>query len=321
MRSDPPRELGLMGLDAAHFVPADDRSWRGPCPRCGGSRRFLVFTDRPWPSWNTQCDLCGLTAWADQLNGALRQPVPDELRREWAQERERERRIRDEERRRRLDEFTAAELWDAYHRKLGETQRRWWDAAGIPADWQEFYRVGYVPERTFSHAGQPFVSSAYTIPIFEAGHDSMQGWQPVNMQYRLTTPPDGAGKYRQEPGLPAAAFVARPDWDWTGFDGRVLVVEGAKKAAVAHIHITSELQAIGVPGARSWAGVPDLVREAERVYVCLDPDAQQAALDLTREIGPNARRVVLPGKPDDLVLQHGMTARDFARYLKQADRP
>ena len=61
----PPYELASLGLERDSFVRADSKSWRGPCPQCGGHRRFVIFTDNPWPLYHGFCDECGckIRAW------------------------------------------------------------------------------------------------------------------------------------------------------------------------------------------------------------------------------------------------------------------
>ena len=60
-----PIELLQIGLDPHQFKYSDSRSWRGPCPVCGGHRRFVMFTDNTFPLWHGYCDECGtkIKAW------------------------------------------------------------------------------------------------------------------------------------------------------------------------------------------------------------------------------------------------------------------
>lgn len=314
----PPPELAVLGLDAHHFVRADHKSWRGPCPRCGGGhRRFLIFTDREWPSWNFRCDGCGAQGWADDLNHTIRQPVSPALRQQWAERNAKEQAERDAYRRLSLAEFTSHELWRELHDRMTEENRAWWRTQGITDEWQDWWRLGFTPSRLFAHDNTTFTSPAYTIPIFDLG------WVPCNMQYRIVDPPAGVGKYRQEPGLPAAAFLSRPDAD---LSGRVYVVEGAKKAMVLCSRAGLDLpQVVGLPGALSWAAIPDRLTEATEVFVILDPDAQPAAVKLTHSINQAAKRKIaytvgLAAKPDDAWLHYGMDAPTWNWILDKARR-
>lgn len=298
-----------MGLDAEHFTRSDSKSWRGPCPRCGGHRRLLVFTDHPFPKWRAQCDNCNLAAWADQLNPMLKQPFSEEEKNRYAQEQAEQQKRRDEERRKKLAAFSNSDIAAEYHERMTVAQRQAWLDAGIPQEWQNYYQLGYVVSRTFAHDGQPFVSDAMTIPVFDHGRT------PVNMQYRIMSPPQGVGKYRQEPGLPSAAFLSDPDV--AAFTDQVIVVEGAKKAMILFIYGSQKIMTVGLPGARSWAGMVERLQPCGRVYVVLDPDAEKPAADLCRAIGKTARLVTVPEKPDDLILRMGEIGVSWERVLKQ----
>ena len=94
------------------------------------------------------------------------------------------------------------------------------------------------------------------------------------------------------------------------------MVEGAKKAMVLSVYGTAAMMTIGLPGARSWAGMVERLQAVGRVYVMLDPDARQPAADLCRAIGKNARLVRVPEKPDDLLMKFGATFDDIRRAFK-----
>ena len=301
MKPDPRVDAGVFysaGLDPARFVRSDAKSSRGPC-WCGGERRLVVWLGK----WNYQCDICGKKGFL--VNSHPTSDTLAELKaKAEAQAVEREHAVRA-----RLAEFTTAELWMECHRRLGEQQHAWWAEQGLAADWQEFYQLGYVPDRIFASAEGPFHRPAYTIPIFETGFNA------VNCQYRIVDPPPGAGKYRQEPGLPAAAFLSRPDLPLAD---SMIVVEGAKKAGVLCSHLPRQPQIVGLPGARSWAGMDERLAECGRVWVMLDPDATEAARALAENIGKAARVVELPAKPDDMLLRYGATAETFRRACRYA---
>lgn len=306
MRPDPRIPAGLFaqyGFDAARFVRSDRKSVRGPCPVCGGQRRMVVFIDRPNP--NFEC-ICGYKGFMDSHSRPDADTLAELKAKAAAEADERERRI---ERARR--EFTASELWEAYHRRLSDEQYAWWAGQGIARDWADFYHMGYVADKVFGSPSGPFHSAAYTIPIYDVD------WKPVNMQYRIDQPPEGVGKYRQEMGLPAAAFLSRPDQP---IPDSMIVVEGAKKAAVLCARLPRQPQIAGLPGAMSWAGMDERLAECGRVWVLLDPDAQAAAVRLAQSIGKNARIVTLPAKPDDAFLKYGATVETFRRAFRCAER-
>ena len=236
-----------------------------------------------------------------------------EARAEWQRRREQEQAAQDRERVQRLAEFSTRELWEECHRRMQEEQRVWWRQQGIADEWQEYYKLGYAPQRSFSHNGELFVANAYTIPIFDLG------WKPINMQYRIENPPPGVGKYRQEAGLSAAAFLSRPDMGELG--GEIIVVEGAKKAAVVCAHLSDTPQVVGLPGCSSWAGMDTALQVCERVYVVLDPGAEEAAERLAVAIGKQAVVVTIRMKPDDALLAHPeFGEKQFRQYLRYGRR-
>lgn len=331
MRGDAPPIEAIEAWPGLEYRKTGTYEWHSDtCPQCGTSGRrngdrFVVRTDGT-DAWTGKartrgwCRRCKFFAWAD----APHEQISDAEKALYRAQAERERTIRAEERQRRVQEFSTAELWHELHSRMGAEQYAWWESQGIAPEYAEFWQLGYTATRTFAHEGAAFTGAAYVIPIFDAGQSSSDSntWKAINCQYRIVDPPEGVGKYRQEPSLPAAAFVARPDWDICG-SGRVLVVEGGKKAMVAYERVEhGTMQCIGLPGARSWAGVPERVACAERVYVALDPDdtGRLAARDLAQRIGKAARIVTLPQKIDDCFVLYGMTARTFARYLDYAER-
>mgnify|MGYP006935486621 CR=1 FL=1 len=290
-----PFELSTLGLDRERFVRSDGKSWRGPCPRCGGHRRFVLWTDKPFPKWNHQCDQCGLKGFADELNTSLRQPVSAEQRAEWSRRNAVEAAARAELRRRKLAEYTVAELWDELHERLTAAHRQTWRNWGVPDDWQDYLRLGYTPDKIYVGGdGEQRHSPAFTIPYFHTGFEFK------TMQYRLADPDNPADRYRFEHGLGTTYYQAMPG---EPVGERALIVEGAKKAMVTHIHAQLDgVTVLAVPSKADFGGVAEAVKDCGRVHILLDPDAEARAHKLAREIGPRAAVAVLPDKLDDFIL-------------------
>ena len=72
------------------------RDGRGPCPRCGGERRFVVWTDNTFPKWNFACDRCGAKGFADQLNAAVKVALTPAQNRAFAEQKVAEQKARDD---------------------------------------------------------------------------------------------------------------------------------------------------------------------------------------------------------------------------------
>jgi hypothetical protein len=294
-----------LGLDPSAYNESGGNAWRGPCVACGGERRMVIFVNNALPSWYLKCDNCGLGGWIDQLfpnvgvdwskySGEKLMPsdVDQEEYDKYAAQK--------------LLEMTQTQPWEAWADSMEAEDVQWWENAGIPADWQKYWRLGVKTGALF-YKGVTYSKKFYTIPKFAE--------QRVikNVDYRIVDPPLGAGKYRSEPHLPPACFLSNPDEPFTD---EVFVVEGSKKAMVLSLLIGKTV--IGVPAKKSWAGIEDKLREVNTVYVILDPDAGMAGIQLTRLIGTNARNLLLPTKIDDGIIKGWVDLALFNSLLKQA---
>lgn len=306
-----PIELARLGLDREHFIRADAKSWRGPCPRCGGHRRLLIFTDHPFPKWNAQCEACGLKAWADQLEPAVRAPVDAATRQDWADRNRREAEAAAAYRREKLAEFSKADLWAELCERMTAEHRATWETWGVPAEWQNYLELGYHPSKPYlGEDGEHHTSPAFTIPYFHTGREFM------TLQYRLFNPPTPTDRYRFEKGLGTAYYQVDHD---AAIGEQAIVCEGAKKAMVLHIHGgQKELTVLAIPSKGNFAGVVDAVKDCARVYVCLDPDAGMQAHKLAAAVGLAARVVDLPSKVDDAIVSYGLTPALLADALRYA---
>lgn len=302
-----PVELNQAGLVADDFKYSDSRSWRGPCPVCGGHRRFVMFTDHDFPLWHGYCDGCGhkLKVW-ERVKVEI-----DPVRRLAYEARARQiERERAEELDRLLTKYSSEEIWQAYARRMGEEQRAWWRGQGVPDDWQTYLRLGYTEDRAYRVGDDLCHSPAYTIPYFG------QNFSFKTMQYRLCSPVNPDDRYRFEYGLGAAYYMTSPTEPIGDF---VLICEGAKKAIVTRLYM-NRMTVLAVPSKSTWKniGIVDAVKGAGRVYILLDPDASRQAHDLKSAIGKTAKVVSLFAKVDDCFNDYGMTAAQFESYLRQA---
>jgi hypothetical protein len=303
-----PSQFVELGLQADKFAVSDKKSWRGPCPACGGNRRFVVFTDNDFPYWHGFCDQCAHKE--KYWQGRVR--ITPEKRAIITAKIEQDHIEEQRSRQAKLDEFSVSEIWQNLHRRMNETHRQWWTAQGVPEDWQEYYQLGYKDSHRSEHNKVFINTPAYSIPKFDFGR------RLVNIDYRLIGEPEGWGKYRPQAGIPAAAFLSNPDLE--EYPDEVYVVEGSKKAMVCSIHLSypNPLFFIGIPGCSSWAGIVEKLK-GHRVWIMLDPDATKWASNLAREIGDNARIIRLPEKPDDLVLS-GSLYTGRLEYMKKTAR-
>src|SRR5688500_3016992 len=124
-----PPEFNKLGLQADKFFYSDARSWRGPCPNCGGTRRFLMFTDHPWPLWSGQCDECpkAIKAWQK-----FQQEIDPLVYQQMKNAQEAEERARAEYRTKKLAEFTTHEIWQELAARMTNEHIDWWESQGVP---------------------------------------------------------------------------------------------------------------------------------------------------------------------------------------------
>ncbi len=310
MNRTAPVELTQIGLDPHAFKYSDDRSWRGPCPVCGGHRRFVVFTDHEWPMWNGWCDDCGKTIKAWQM---VTYQITDEQRAAAQAKAAEYERIREQHRREMLAKFTVTELWQELHRRLSAEHVAQWEAWGVPVEWQNYLELGYTPDKAYYDAtGTLKHTPAYTIPYFHYNVTAQDQKQFATMQYRLFNADNLADRYRFEHGLPATYYQTVPT---DPIEDQVVICEGAKKGIVTRISLTN-LCVLAVPSKGSWGGIVEAVKQCGRVHVLLDPDASLQAVRLARAIGKSAHVVRLNHKVDDLATQYGMTGRDFESAIR-----
>ena len=215
-----------------------------------------------------------------------------------------------------IAQMQAYEPWRRYHEQLDEQARKWWRREGIPNEFQDFWSLGWCPNYSLhTDSGEHFTPTA-TIPVYEVG------WKPVNVRHRLINPPAPGDKYRPErPGLPTMPFLADPD---KAPSGHVVVVEGEKKAMVVYLTLDDpDVQVVGLPGLNSAKSAVELLADAERLTVILDPirgqQQRQAAWSMIETLGRDRCRVLTPPmKIDDGIRLARIDKGRLAGMLRQA---
>jgi len=225
--------------------------------------------------------------------------------------------------------------WKAYHQALDAKAREQWEKWGIAKPFQDWWKLGWTPDRGYEFDGQIFHTPAFTMPMW-----SFPNGQPSHVQtcqYRLVKYQDGAGKFRFEKGLGTAAFITHNDWGLGGVDlgtPQVLVLEGPRKAAtiVAMGVAPEHTQVIGIPSKGDTGGIVEILKLYERVWVWLDPDVRFKPsnapetweawdVKLCKTIGKQARYIRYGMKSDDAVLAKELDKYDIMRLLKSAEMP
>lgn len=322
--------LAIISRDT--FVKETSKNWwAGPCPFCGGEDRFVIKYDRATLEYLWLCRVCGNGKYNDALDYVMqrdRVTLPEAARRiaggEIAEmtpaaiaERERivaetrDRRVKEIETF--LSKYSNEEIWLAYKNLMTDENRAWWRAQGIPDDWQNFWKLGYTPDKIYEFRDEVYHSPAYTIPKFD------YNWRPLNIDYRLLEFPDGAGKYRPSAHLPPAAFLSRPDMAEPADE--MFILEGSKKAMVFTVSSGQDIDkthVYGIPSKTSFANISERAESFGRVYIVLDPDAYKESIRLAQAIGSKARIIRLPVKADDAITSYGMKPADWTAAKKWA---
>jgi len=319
----------LLPPELGHFSHLHDlqyqggNEWSSACPVCGGagarhdaSDRFRLFAADGTGNARAWCRQCGHFEWADQDSN--QRPSEEEIDKA---RRIREKLLEDENRRlrSRIAELRQDAYWRGYHDAMREPHRALWRQAGIPDEFQDYWELGFIENKRIKWNGTDYTTPALTIPYFQPGRD------PVNIQYRLTNPPNAGDKYRFSYGLKPDLWLTEPD---STPQNAVLLMEGMKKAAVTFIEVvaraSNRYSVVAMPSKHPQSHMIEKLIDCDPVYVILDPDAytgrNPAALKTADLLGDRARFVRLPAKADDLFVEYGFTARDFMQYVHSASK-
>lgn len=303
-----PQELQQIGLDPHAFVYSDKKSWRGPCPQCGGHRRFVMFTDKEWPLWNGFCDQCGMVikAWQrvrfqyDPQKAAAMEAEQARLDAERA-----------EYRRKKLAEFASSELWAEMQERLTREDIDWWESQGVMQDIQKYLRIGRTPDKAYYNDDRVLVHSpAYTIPWF--GKD----FELKTMQYRLLN--DATRRYIFEDGLGGGMhyYMTEPDQP---IKDKVIICEGAKKAIVTWFWLSEGFTVLAASSANTFDAALEATKNCGLRYVLFDPDVKPHFRNKAIATNPKTTHEVrLPFKVDDGWIKYGLDRSQFMKILESA---
>jgi hypothetical protein len=206
-------------------------------------------------------------------------------------------------------------FWRGYHEAMTDDQRGLWTAEGIPPSAQDWWELGYKPDYTaYDEDDGTITVPSMTIPFFAQADER----HIANVQFRLLEKTPG-GKYRFLKDLPVPLFHT----DHTQrLQGRILLVEGAKKAMVAFLHMGEQFDAVVASPTKhlAWHHLPEF-KECDEIVIVFDPDAihQGQSLLAAKKLGKSRSLIAsLPAKLDDMFVKYGAGAADVMRYLNQA---
>lgn len=301
-----PLEIAQIGLDPSRFFYSDKKSFRGPCPQCGGTRRFVIFTDHEWPLFHGYCDQCGykIKAW-ERVKYHL-DPIKLEACR---REREAEERIEAEARKLKLAEFTTAELWNELHARMTDEHIVWWENNGIPRGLQDYLHIGFNPDKAYYDDDKVLCHSpAFTIPWFGPG------FQFLTMQYRLIN--NTNRRYIFEDGLGGGRhfYMTEPDQP---IGDKVVVCEGAKKAIVTQFWLADGFTVLAASSANTFDAALEATKDCGLRYVIFDPDVKPYWIQKAIATNPKTTHAVrLPFKIDDGWLHYDLDRSKFMKILE-----
>ena len=304
-----PNELAQIGLDPSAFHYSDKKSWRGPCPACeGGTRRFVIFTDNPWPLWFGFCSECGarIKAWEK-----VKMHVDPLKLEEYKRERERDEKERADYRARKLAEFTTAELWQELSARMTDDHILWWENQGIPRAIQTELRIGYTQDKAYYDDDRVLRHSpAYSIPWF--GY----GFKFNTMQYRLLDNSDR--RYLFEDGLGGGQFYYMTEPEKPIGD-KVIICEGAKKAIVTWFWLTEGFTVLAASSANTFDAALEATKDCGLRYLVFDPDVKPYFRNKAKATNPKTTREIrLPFKIDDGFLKYDLDRSTFSKILETA---
>lgn len=310
-----------------HFTPAGTNEYHSTCPRCGDSGhirgtgkpdRFHMHGAEGKSGIRGACRKCGYLEWAENKI----QHNPPAVQVAGGTD------AQNKKRQSKLNWLATKKPYLKYHKGMKSEHIKMWLGQGVSEQSQEKYKLGFVRDRKYSFSGNLYTSAALTIPMW--GYKL----KVDNIQFRLMTPQDGAGKYRALSDLTLPLFNTEPEIE---IGGEILVVEGSKKAIVVKQELLKagiSLSVIAIPSkAPALALIRELGQSASMVYIALDPDAYMATRDkMGRRIAPSVskilqhlvglpakiRLVTLPVKPDDLFVEYKQTAEVFMRFITGA---
>lgn len=183
-----------------------------------------------------------------------------------------------------------AELHLQMHSAMNADDIEWWFKRGIAQDAQAHFKLG-----VYHH---PAWGLCYSIPVIENG-------KLVNIRLRIANPPNPKDKYRPyDTGRGTHLYNS----DILTPDTRGVVIVAGELKAVA-------LWQDGIPAVSPTAGCQhwrpewtERLNYCQKVYIAFDPGEEKAGEELAEQFGDRARFVVMPDKPDDLMLGFGPKA-------------
>jgi hypothetical protein len=267
----------------------------GPCPRCGGDDRFVVwlFEGVGW------CSHCKHSQWFIEIeegNRDIAEAKAEKLRKQ-AESRM---------------AMSKCQDWHAYHDSMEDgSLRMLWHQQGVGDEDVYKWGLGYCPSC-------PTASDypSLTFPVHYLG-------TLMDIRHKLLGVPaeriEEVGKYRSH----RAYVVPHPfNLDAIASYDDINVVEGEKKPII--LARGGFPNTVGIPGATVTSDLLDRVSKMDRkqrIFLMLDPGAESHAANLARQITSMGIETFISDpfiKPDDMLVRYGpAVVRDVIRQSRR----
>jgi hypothetical protein len=325
------------------------REYAGSCPICGGDDRFRVNLDKGWFCRHCQGepgsgghwgDAVDFVMWHDRvdfkaalykLTGINRlDPVLIEQRKTERQAADQARQETEQaEQTRARDDLNESGIWREYHDNLDKYNARpLWRNRGLSDWWQDYYQLGFCPERIYDNTSYQTITIPYFKPRAYQHPDGGQVLECdcIGLKHRLLGTDAPGGKYRSHAAGYGQALY-RADLVMTDLWDNVLICEGEIKSMVVYSSLWSGddtpencaapfLSVIGTAGRAMKPCLHDEIKDAERIWICLDPDAINDAYHLADTLGRERCQILdLPAKIDDLILAGALDAQTLLERM------
>lgn len=287
----------------------------GPCPKCGGTDRFIISNGAYWCRKQCGCNGAliedrGSVSPHNYIERFLSPKINvSEIQKE-----------QEAKKNETIEKLNKYKTWIKFQRFLLNSKQHMeiMDTQGLDTEVRSRFQLGLNPEFRYKldkDSKDYIIGPAWTIPIFE--------WQTgkcINIRHRIFGDVPKGDRYRPMYSRLGIYFLLADRHDTIDDNSYLIIVEGEKKAMVLWKYGFNAVGLFGIQSRRDeWI---DLWREKyQTLYVLFDEDSEETisiAKLWSRRIG--AKRISLHGKPDDALLQGALSSVTFRNLLREAKR-
>jgi len=215
-------------------------------------------------------------------------------------------------------------VWEVFFQKNNDWSREIFRGWGISDTWQDYLKLGLVEDYVVRSGDESYHRPAFSIPVW------FTGGIVQNIQLRVFEPKSDRDRYRNFYSM-GNSFLFVPLYDMP-LQGTCVLVEGYKKAIVMEQTLDDiGLRVVGISGMTPDSELFKHLKEFERVFVWLDPDAKNPVFGkdgkpretpleyVVRMVGKERVSIVdCPVKSDDGIVQNGIDPRKYLNLAVKA---